>query len=238
MTQDSKNVKAIIFDLDDTLYDCSGTLVVQGRKHAAKIIARLINCSEEEAYHLQVKMEGQYGTNVNIYEKIVVSRRLPHACIKELLEEFIYTDITGITLFPGVIETLKKLKAHGYKLILVTSGEKSIQNKKIQVLGLQHGYFDDIFIADRVAGQLKNGCFKEIIQRYHLKPEEIVCIGDKIEDELTASKSLGMITVMLEQGRHYRAYLKERDNYIKPDYSIKQIKDVFRIINTDSLVMS
>lgn len=238
MTQILKAVKAIIFDLDDTLYDCSGTLVVQGRKQAAKIIAKLINCSEEEAYHLQVKTEEQYGTNTNIYEKIVALHQLPYAYIKELFEEFIYTDIAGIIPFPGVIETLKQLKLQGYKLIIVTSGEKSIQNQKMQALGLQHGYFDDVFIADRITGQLKNDYFKEIIQRYNLKPEEIVCIGDKIEDELTASKSLGMITVMFEQGRHHRAYLKKRDNYIKPDYSMKHIKDIFQIIKTRSLVMS
>ncbi|NUO09217.1 MAG: hypothetical protein HUU08_11145 [Candidatus Brocadia sp.] len=51
------NARTIIFDLDDTLYDCSGTLVLQGRKHAAKMIAGLINCSEDEAYYLQLEME-------------------------------------------------------------------------------------------------------------------------------------------------------------------------------------
>ncbi|MDN3515600.1 MAG: hypothetical protein NG747_14540 [Candidatus Brocadia sp.] len=53
----ANNVRTIIFDLDDTLYDCSGTLVLQGRKHAAKMIAGLINCSEDEAYCLQMEME-------------------------------------------------------------------------------------------------------------------------------------------------------------------------------------
>ncbi|MBV6519489.1 MAG: hypothetical protein DCC43_02905 [Candidatus Brocadia sp.] len=234
--QNSLNVKALIFDLDDTLYDCSGTLVLQGRKHAAKMIARLIHCSEEEAYHLQMKMEEQYGTNANIYEKIVAMHYLPNACVNALWEEFIHIDIVGIALFPGVIETLKQLKAQGYKLILVTSGEKKIQNKKIHALGLKHNYFDDIFIADRINGQTKNANFKEIIQRYYLRPEEIVCIGDKIDDELTAGKSLGMITVMVEHGRHYRAYLKGQDKYSKPDYSIKQIKDILGITNAISLI--
>lgn len=238
MTHNSQNIKAIIFDLDDTLYDCSGTLVLRGRKHAAKTIARLINCSEEEAYYLQLEMDEKYGTKANIYEKIVTAHQLPFTHIKDLWDAFIHIDITGITLFSDVVETLRQLKAQGYKLLLVTSGEKGIQNQKIQVLGLRHGYFDDIFVADRVCGQTKNAAFKEIIQRYTLKPEEVVCIGDKIDDELTASKSLGMITIMLEHGRHYRAYLKERDNYIKPDYSIKQIKDILRITHAGSLVMS
>ncbi|MBI5677614.1 MAG: hypothetical protein HZC52_03805 [Planctomycetes bacterium] len=71
MQKSSRKIKAIIFDLDDTLYDCSGTLVVRGRRQVAKTIARLINSSEEEAYHLQVEMEEKYGVKANIYEKIV-----------------------------------------------------------------------------------------------------------------------------------------------------------------------
>ena len=36
-------------------------LVVRGRKHVAKTIARLINCPEEEAYQLQLEMEEKLG---------------------------------------------------------------------------------------------------------------------------------------------------------------------------------
>lgn len=235
--QDAKNIKAIILDLDDTLYDCSGTLVLRGRKHVAKVIARLINCSEEEAYHLQLEMEKKYGTSANIYEKIVSAHHLPHNHTKKLLKEFIRVDIIGISLFPDVIETLQQLKVQGYKLILVTSGEKKIQNRKIHALGLSHKYFDDILIADRGNGQTKYDYFKEIIQQYNLRPEEIICVGDKIDDELTSSRSLGMITVMVEHGRHYKTYLKEQDKCIKPDYSIRQIKDILRITTTSSFTI-
>lgn len=219
-------VRAIIFDLDDTLYDCSGTLVLQGRKHAAKTIARLINCSEEEAYHLQLEMEEKYGTQVNIYEKIATLYNLPDTYARELLEEFVRVDISNIRLFSDVLDTLVQLKTRGCKLILVTSGEKQIQRKKIDVLGLSDRYFDEILITDRNNDQAKKDCFKEIMHRYNLKPEEILCVGDKINDELTAGKSLGIITVMFQHGRHFKAYLKQRDQYIKPDYSIEHMKDL------------
>lgn len=229
MLKDFKNIKAIILDLDDTLYDCSGTLLLQGRRQAAKNIAKIINCSEEEAYNLQLEIEKKYGTRVNIYEKIVSLYNLPNSYIKELLEEFIHTDVSGISLFPDVKDTLIQLMVLGYKVILVTSGEKEIQDKKIHVLGLSRGCFDDIFVAGRNNGQIKKDCFQEIMRRYNLKPEEIVCVGDKIDDELTASKSLGMTTVMIEHGRHYELYVREPHIYIKPDYFIKHIKDILEL---------
>lgn len=225
MIRNFRNIKAIILDLDDTLYDCSGTLIVQGRRQVAKMIARLVNCTEEKAYLLQLEIEEKYGTKTNIYEKIVILYNLPGQYTKELLEEFIHVDLSHITLFPDVIDTLIQLKAHGYKLILVTSGERQIQKKKVDILGLST-YFDDILIADRNYAREKKDCFLDIIQQYNLKPEEVICVGDKIDDELSAGKFFGMFTVMFEHGRHYKAYLKEQEKHIKPDYFIKHIKDL------------
>jgi putative hydrolase of the HAD superfamily len=235
MTKNFRKIKVIIFDLDDTLYDCSGTLVLRGRRQAAKTIAKMINCSEEEAFHMQLEMEEKYGTQVNIYENIVIPYGLPSTYARELLEEFIHIDISNIHLFPDVLDTLKQLKMRGCKLILVTSGEKQIQKKKIDVLGLNNSYFDETLIVERNNGQTKKDCFREITKRYNVKPEEIICVGDKIDDELTAGKSFGMVTVMLKHGRHFKRYLKERDRYIKPDYSIEHIKDLLALRMVDGL---
>ena len=233
MQKNPSKIRAIIFDLDDTLYDCSGTLVVRGRRQVAKTIARLINTSEEEAYQLQLEMEEKYGVKANIYEKIVSHYHLPGTYAQELLEEFVHIHISDITVFPDVIDTMIQLKGRGYWVVLVTSGDKEIQRKKIDVLELNNRYFDDIVITGRNNDQSKKACFQEIMKRYDLQPEEVICVGDKIDDELAASKSLGMFTIMFEHGRHYKAYLKVQDKYIKPDYFIKHIKDILelRILN-------
>lgn len=222
------NVKAFIFDLDDTLYDCSSTLVLRGREKVASKIANLINCSEEDAYFLQFKIEEEYSAKVNIYEKIVQLYNLPNKYAEELLEEFVNVKIEGITLFPDVIDTLIKLRAYGYKLILVTSGINQIQRKKIELLGLNNDYFDYTLITERNNVVAKRDCFKDILQKLGLKPEEIACVGDKIDDELIAAKTLGMITVLFEHGRHYKSYLQEKDKYSKPDFSIRHIKELLQ----------
>lgn len=222
----SEKIKAFIIDLDDTLYDCSNTLVSRGRKRVAKTIARLINCTEERAYLLQQELEEKYGTKANIYEKLAMLHHLSDTCAKELLEEFVHVDIANISLFPDVADTLLKLKSHGYKLFLVTSGEDKIQKKKIELLGLNGNYFDEIFITDREDGYTKKTCFIQIMQKYNIKPEEIVCVGDKIDDELLTGKILGMTTVIFEHGRHYKTYLKELHKQVKPDYSIKHIHEL------------
>lgn len=238
MQKNPRKIRAIIFDLDDTLYDCSGTLVLRGRRQVAGKIARLIKCSEEEAYSLQLEIEEKYGVKANIYEKIVSHYHLPGTYAQELLEDFVHINISNITVFPDVMDTVIQLKARGYRVALVTSGDKEIQRKKIDVLGLNNRYFDDIVITDRNKGQSKKACFQEIMKRYDLQPKEFVCVGDKIDDELAASKSLGMFTVMFEHGRHYNAYLKVQDKYIKPDYFIKHIKNILELGILNNLQVS
>ncbi|HHT9144553.1 MAG: HAD family hydrolase [Candidatus Brocadiaceae bacterium] len=238
MQKNPRKIRAIIFDLDDTLYDCSGTLVLRGRRQVAGKIARLIKCSEEEAYSLQLEIEEKYGVKANIYEKIVSHYHLPGTYAQELLEDFVHINISNITVFPDVMDTVIQLKARGYRVALVTSGDKEIQRKKIDVLGLNNRYFDDIVITDRNKGQSKKACFQEIMKRYDLQPKEFVCVGDKIDDELAASKSLGMFTVMFEHGRHYNAYLKVQDKYIKPDYFIKHIKNILELEILNNLQVS
>ena len=65
----SARVKAIIFDLDDTLYDCSGTLVLKRKKLAAKIISKAIKCSEAEALKLQLELEDHLGQKQTLHVK-------------------------------------------------------------------------------------------------------------------------------------------------------------------------
>ncbi|MBM4053150.1 MAG: HAD-IA family hydrolase [Planctomycetes bacterium] len=233
MVSDIARTKAIIFDLDDTLYDCSGTLVVRGRRRVAKTMAKLIGCSEEEAFQLQNEVEEKNGTKCNVYEHIVAMYDLHPSYCKKLLDEYIFIEISDISLFPGVTDTLIQLKRQEYKLFLVTSGERQVQKHKIDMLGLGNNYFDKILIVERNGGKKKRDYFEDIMQHCQLKSEEIICVGDKIDDEIAAGKMLGMITVMYEHGRHYKSFLQKREFQIKPDYTIKNITDILKLLNKE-----
>ncbi|WP_169704346.1 HAD hydrolase-like protein [Candidatus Kuenenia stuttgartensis] len=68
------------------------------------------------------------------------------------------------------------------------------------------------------------------MQHGNLRAEEIICVGDKIDDEIAAGKTLGMITILFEHGRHYRTFLQNKGMQIKPDYTIKKIADVLELV--------
>ena len=220
----SDRIKAIIFDLDDTLYDCSGTLVLKSRKLAAKIISKAIKCSETEALKLQLVLEDRLGPKADIFHKIANQYNLPEDFCEEISNTINTLEVEGATLFPGTMASIDELKRTGYKLFLVTFGNREIQEKKIKVLDLESA-FDEIIITENPLGKEK--CFKEILAKYGLEPEQVLCVGDKIKDEIEVGKRLGMSTALMKHGRHYHFY-KSEINDGEPYLHITKVSDLLR----------
>ncbi len=220
----SNRIKAIIFDLDDTLYDCSGTLVLKSKKLAAKIISKAIKCSETEALKLQLEFEDRLGPKANISREIANLHNLPEEFCKEIANTINSLDVRGTVLFPDTMDSINELKRVGYKVFLVTFGNREMQEKKIKVLGLERA-FDEIIITENPHGKEK--CFKEILSKYYLKPEQVLCVGDKIKDEIEVGKRLGMSTALMRHGRHYNFY-KSAINDSTPYSYITKISDLLK----------
>jgi len=218
----SARVKAIIFDLDDTLYDCSGTLVLKSKKLAAKIISKAIKCSDAEALKLQLELEDRLGPKADIAREIANLYNLPEEFCKEITNTINTLEIEGTILFPDTMDSINELRRIGYKLFLVTFGNREMQEKKIKTLGLENS-FDEINITESPRGKEK--CFKEILTKYDLKPEQVLCVGDKIKDEIEVGKRLGMSTALMKHGRHYHFY-KSEINDGEPYLHITKVSDL------------
>ena len=64
-------IRAVVFDLDDTLYDCSGELVESARRRAAAAMVRAgLPCTEEEAYSVQAELEAEFGPKFDVFQRI------------------------------------------------------------------------------------------------------------------------------------------------------------------------
>jgi putative hydrolase of the HAD superfamily len=220
----SNKIKAIIFDLDDTLYDCSGTLVLKSKKLVAKIISKAIKCSEMEAFQLQLELENRLGPKADISREIANLYNLPEDFCEEISNTINALDVGGAVLFPDTMDSINELKRVGYKLFLVTFGDREMQEEKIKALGLERA-FDKIIITVNPLGKEK--CFREVLTKYDLKPEQVLCVGDKIKDEIEVGKKLGMSTALMKHGRHYNFYKSEVNDNV-PYAFITKISDLLR----------
>ena len=213
-------MKAIIFDLDDTLYDCTGSLLEASRKRAARAMVNAgLPCTEEEAYLLQKKISEIQGPYCPVFNEISNKFNMGHELVRSALKAYNSNEVTDIQLFPDVVPTLKKLAQEKYKLFLLTTGIYERQYKKIELLNLKP-YFDEIIINDQEVGLLMEDSFEAIVRKYSLSPQNVVVVGDRVRGELRIAKSKGMVTVQMLHGRFKDETAYDSSN--KPDYKIKR----------------
>lgn len=223
-------IKAVIFDLDDTLYDCSGTLVKAARMRAAKEMVNAgLPLSELEAYEKQLEYLTKYGQRCDVFE-MIAEKYLPKG--KDKLVDCAYKaynsdEIGGISLFPDVISTLTKLKDKGIKLGLVTSGVYSRQINKIKELSVED-YFDKIVIDDYEQGSTKEDDFLELLEFFDVTSDECVSIGDRLHSEIKVGNQMGMTTVRIRHGRFKDE--KSKNELENPDFNIDNISEVLGVI--------
>ena len=226
-------VKAVIFDLDDTLFDCSGQLVEQARKRAAKVLAQNFEgVSPEQVLERQNQLYKKHGPTLNVFDKICEEHNVKNrdACVSAALKAYNSDDVGNITLFEGAVPLLKKLSKKGIKLVLITSGIYSRQQKKIEVLGLNR-LMDLVMIHDvERAAVSKERLFKEALKKLSLKASETLCVGDRIQAEIKIGNKIGMSTARILHGRFKS--INPKNDLEQPDFEIKKISELSKVISS------
>ncbi|MGM5483799.1 MAG: uridine diphosphate-N-acetylglucosamine-binding protein YvcK [Nanobdellota archaeon] len=216
-------VKAIIFDLDDTLFDCTGQLVHQARKRAGEVMVQESIAEDfDEAYKLQADYSFKHpGDEIfdficEGYEKSIIDR------IKNAFNE-ISTDIKP---YPEANKVLNELKVKGFKLFLVSYGKYSRQNKKIDILGLRD-YFDKIIINDPSDNKNKKDVFLNLKNDFSLDSKNTFVVGDRLNSEIYWGNFLGMKTIRILKGK--LKDVNENNYFEKADYNINDLKELLYI---------
>ena len=137
-------------------------------------------------------------------------------------------DTTGqlmpnISLFSDTLSTLDALDA---VKVLVTRGDKKLQEQKIAILGIRK-CFDDIIICP-TPDDTKKAAFELILKKYAVSARDAWVVGDRINVEIRSGNLLGMNTVHFHHGKHKD--LKPQDAFDKPMFVIKKLKELCRLI--------
>ncbi|MDP6506940.1 MAG: HAD hydrolase-like protein, partial [Planctomycetota bacterium] len=221
--------KAILFDLDDTLYDCSGSLVATARRRAATAMVDAgLPCTQEDAYQLQIQLQEKFGPRCNVFEEIASEYQLDESFVHKALEAYNSDEVSNIEPFPDVIPTLQELRAKGFKLAIISTGVYRRQEKKIELLGLRP-YVDKVEIIDSERGLLKHYCFRQVLNELGVTADQSMTVGDRVHAEIRIGKGFGMTTVQMLHGR-FQQLMPEAEEE-RPDFQIQQISELPAIIN-------
>lgn len=102
-----------------------------------------------------------------------------------------------IGLYPGVIETLEKLKKSGCRLWLLSNAQRVFTEYELRALGLLE-QFDRIYISSDFGFRKPDArFFRTLIENEGLEPHKCLMIGNDRETDIAGAKAAGLATVYM-----------------------------------------
>ncbi len=215
----------IIFDLDDTLIDTTGSITPLKLEYA---LTQMVEAG----------LETEFGESLEILKRLDGAAESASQTIKEFLEiidadikyfdiglEAVYSDLPAdFTVFtldqaPEVLEGLRSF----HQLALVTIGKTDQQLLKLKNAGIDSTIFSKIIISE---DRDKKPYYKKILDEFRFAPSQTVVCGDRIKRDLSPAKELGCVTVHMQWGRGLTLQHSPQD----ADFAIKKLIQLKEIV--------
>ena len=185
-----KDIKAIIFDLDDTLLDRSRTFHKYCEYLIENFFPKNIQDKEEIIKRLSVLDNNGYKKRKIFCKEIIDEYKLNYN-IEEIENNWYEKFNKFCVAEENLIDILEYLTIK-YKLAIITNGSNYMQNLKINTLGIVK-YFDDIIISENVGIEKPNrDIFLLSCKNLRIQPFEAVYIGDNFEKDIVGATNAGL----------------------------------------------
>jgi len=209
----------IIFDLDDTLVDTSGTILPQRFRSALSKMEEegLERGGLERLLEINRKSSSSAVALKTYFEETPRAEYWINRGKSLIYDEESFDFTVGTT--PGAKEVLPILYQK-HTLCLVTIGRADIQLAKVKKAGLEPGCFSTINVCND--GE-KGAIYQMLIDKFGLPA--LVC-GDRIERDLRPAKPLGITTVLMRWGRGWSESAIDPD----VDYEINDLNELLELV--------
>jgi putative hydrolase of the HAD superfamily len=193
-------IKAVFFDIDDTLYDTSGFAKLARKAALNAMIDAGLPLSHDDAYTLLreiIKEKGSnYDRHLNVLTKRVFGEEKPLLIAIGMIT-YHNVKFALLRLFPETMSTLIHLKAHSYHLGVISNGLTIKQYEKLVRLGLHH-FFDSVVTSQQANVEKPDiAIFEMAMEKMGCKAENSIMIGNSFSDDILGAINAGMSAVYL-----------------------------------------
>ncbi len=216
------HIKAVIFDLDNTLID---------RRMAFLRFCEYLfqqyapqypyHGTKEELLQYMIEIDGDgYGGVPNFVPRLKGRWNLPHTPESfEAERNRVFGDFTQP--MPKLHEVLEELKKK-YKLGIITNGFSKVQRRKISLVGIED-YFETIIISQEEKMEKPDArIFLAACEQLGISPPEAVYVGDYYPNDIAGAMSAHLIPIWITDNREEH-----------PEYSgirIKELQEILQIM--------
>ena len=234
--KDLSKVKAIFFDIDNTLID-----FMKMKERAIEVaVEAMIDAglplSKEEAKKEIYKIYEEKGME---YQKVFndlllkVLGKIDYKILAAGVVAYRRVKEGYVRPYPGVTYTLIELRKRGYKLCVISDAPAFQVWSRLAGMNLHH-YFDEVITFDE--SQIKKPHelpFKIALEKLNLKAEEVLMVGDDPQRDIKGAKKLGIITVLAKYGQIFP--VDEADREQIPDYAIDDVRELLKLLPSKHL---
>jgi len=196
-------IRAVIFDLDNTLTDFMKMKRAAIDAAVDGMIDAGLKLSREEASRRIYRVYDREGIEYQQVFDIFLQEHLGAVDYKLMTSGIVAyrrARDSYLVLYPHVQMTLLELAKRGIRLGVVSDAPRFQVWLRLCSLGLQH-LFDAVVTFDDT-GERKPAAapFREVLRRLGVEPRESLMIGDWAERDVVGAKGLGMTTVFARYG--------------------------------------
>lgn len=216
-------IKAVVFDLDNTLIDFMGTKMASCEAAIDAMIKAGLKTSKRRARNVLFSLYRKKGIeNQRVFQPLLekITGKVDYKVMAAGIVAYRKTKNFTLKTYPNVGDVLEKL-GRAYKLAILSDAPALQAWTRLFEMGLE-GYFD-VVIAYEDTRRMKphQRPFAEVLKRLKVKPSEAVMVGDNVARDVKGAKLAGMKTVLASYGN--TNYEKSR---AKPDAIIRSITEL------------
>ncbi len=229
-------LKAILFDIDDTLFSTTEFARKARRNAVRAMIQAGLDVPEEVVLKELDEVLAEFSSNYeHHFDKLL--QRLRPACLQATNAALIVaagvaayhdTKFRELAPFDDVFPLFADLKRSGMRLGIVTHGWTVKQAEKLVRLGLVP-YLDPraVFISDQIGISKPNPKLYALALRdLGLSAEEVMYVGDSPLHDIAPPKSLGMITVWARRAARHGL----EGTGVVPDHVVEDFEELRGIL--------
>jgi putative hydrolase of the HAD superfamily len=224
-------IKAVIFDLDNTLIDFMKMKKNSCEEAVSAMIDAGLPMKKDKALKILFELYDKYGIEYNkIFQQFLMKTigRIDYNILANGIVAYRRVKIGLLQPYPHVHSTLLKLKMWGIKLAIVTDAPRMRAWLRLASMKLTD-FFDIVVTFDDTKKMKPHALpFKTAIKRLKLEPNEILMVGDMPDRDVKGAKKLGLKTCFARYG--YIEELRGKLEDSGADYEIKDIQQLLNIV--------
>ena len=203
-----QKIKAVFFDLDNTLIDFMRMKEESCKAAVRAMISNGLNMREDEAFTVLMNLYFDVGieSDCAFTEFLKGVGQFDHKILAAAINSYLKKKATLIVPYPDVELVLKKLKELGVITAIVTDAPKTKAYQRLLAMGIDSYFrfvvgFEDTGNGKHTGLPLMLALDKLRKEFPELENSEILMVGDSIERDMEPAKKLGLKTAISKYGQ-------------------------------------